>query len=217
MAVDQTAEAMRQTWTQTVNQVKQDVISPNLWRALESTIPVVWESENFVIGMATSDGTIAGQLHTHEYQSAIERTLRALTGDANLRLRVIEGTEASDWEYTKARDKAAASLSQQAVQRKTREAGAFASWDEIYDQISRLWASAEFRGLPSGRGRFLDSALSLVEQAMDSLYPAGVAADKPADEQIERGLSRVIERVASMTNSDATIIAFLVMERRRKK
>jgi hypothetical protein len=206
------AQAMQQTWTQAVDRVKREVISPSLWRALERTIPVAWENDNFVVGLAAAEGQLAGQMNTAEYRGAIERTLRSITGSEDLRFRVIEGTAYSDWEYTKARDAAAVTQRQQAAQRRFTEAGAFATWDEIYDQVSRLWANSEMRSLPSGKARFLEKALALMEKAMESLYPA----QGQADETTERGLSRVIERVASMTGSDSTFIAFLLFERRRK-
>jgi hypothetical protein len=208
-----TQAAMQQTWTQAVERVKREVISPTLWRSIERVVPVAWENNTFVIGLSPGEGQLAGPLNTGEYRGAIERTLRTLTGSPELTLRVIEGTAYSDWEYTQKRDAAAVAQRQQATQKRYTEASAFASWDDLYDQVSRLWANFEYRSLASGRGRFLDQALGIVEKGMATLYAAGT----PSSEQAERGLSRVIERVASMTNSDPALVAFLLAERRRRQ
>lgn len=202
---------LQQVWAQAVDRVKSEVIAPSLWRALERTIPVTREGDVFAVGLAPGEGQYAGTMNTGEYRAAIERILRAITGDNALTFRLIEGTSVADWEYTKARDAAAVAQRQQAAQKRVVESKAFGSWDEIYDQVSRLWANAEFRALASGKGRYLDQALAMIEKALASLVPAG---DGKRIEQTERGLSRVIERVASMTGSDATLIAYLLEQRR---
>lgn len=205
------AQAMQQLWARAVDRVKRDVIAPSLWRALERTVAVAWEDNSFVVGLAPADGAFAGQMNSGEYRGLIERTLRMLAGNNGLNFRLIEGTEYSDWQFAKVRDAAAQQQQQQAAQRKYQESTAYATWDEVHDQMSRLWASAEYRSLASGKARYLDQALTLAVKAMDALLPEG----KPVDEQAERGVSRVIERIASMAGTDATLVGFLLFERRR--
>jgi len=200
-------------WAQAVDRVKQTVIAPSLWRALEKTVAVVWEDNNFVIGFGGTDGQLAGQLNTRDYRLAIERAIRDLTGGAADTVRIIEGTEISDWEFVKTRDAAAAAARMQTAERQQRQTTSFGNWDEVYDQVSRLWASSEFRSLPTGRARYIDAALTLVQKAMDAgLYPAD---GTPSNELMERGLSRVIERIANQSNSDPVIVASFLFQRRK--
>nr|CAA9223084.1 hypothetical protein AVDCRST_MAG63-599 [uncultured Armatimonadetes bacterium] len=207
-----TAAAFQQMWTQAVNRVKQEVIAPTLWRALEVTHPVAWEGNNFVVGMDSSEGQLAGQLNAGENRGVVERVLRSVTGNNDLVFRVVEGTSYADWEFAKARDAAARNAQTVAAQRRSVEAATFGSWDDIYEQVTRMWASSEHRSLPVGRGRYLSQALALVEKAMDTLYPK----EGKVDEQMVRGLSRVLDRVASYTASDAALLAYLMLERRNK-
>lgn len=205
--------ATNDVWAKVVDSIKQSIIAPSLWRALEKTIAVVYEENNFVIGFATVDGTAANQLNSTEYRYTIERTLRQMTGNADLRLRVIEGNEYGDWEQEKRRE--AVGVQQQAaqMQKQVSETKSFGTWDELYEQVSRLWANSESRSLPTGRARYLIAATDLVLDAMVAIYPAtGVG-----NEQTERGLSRVVERIASMTNSDAVMVAHLLFERRGQR
>jgi hypothetical protein len=199
-------------WKQTVDRVKQNVISPGLWRAMERSVAVAWEDSLFVIGFAAMDGQMAGLVNARDNQLAIERALREVTGLQDLRVRVIDGTQAQDWEQAQERDAATLAHQQQAVQRRYTEATAFSSWDAVYDQVSRLWASFEYRALTVGRGRYLDAALDIVVTAMNGgLYPA----EGKADEVTERGLTRVLDRIASMTGSDAVIVGYLLVQKRK--
>lgn len=206
------SDPMANVWAQTVERVKRDVIAPSLWRALERTVPVAWEEGQFVVGFAAADGTMAGQMNTGENQMAVQRALQSVAGDNELRFRVIEGTSIEDWKHAKLRDAAATAARQRTFERRTQESSSFGSWDDIYDRISRMWAVSEYRALTIGRARFVDSALDVVEQAMGELYPA----DGKADELTERGLSRVLDRIASYTASDPVVIACMLMDRRRK-
>jgi hypothetical protein len=204
---------LQQVWAQAVDRVKREIIAPSLWRAIERTIPVTRDGDVFAVGLAPGEGQYAGTMNTGEYRAAIERILRTVTGDNALTFRLIEGTTLEDWEYIKARDAAAVAQRQQAAQKRVVESKSFSSWDEIYDQVSRLWANAEFRALASGKGRYLEEALALINKALESLAPS----EGKRTEQTERGLSRVIERVASITGSDATLIAYLLEQRRNSE
>jgi hypothetical protein len=205
------AKAMRDVWARAAERAKHLSISTRLYRALEKAVPVAWENGVFVVGFQAIDGQMAGVLNTGEHQMTVERALREVTEDASLRLRVIEGNTHADWEHTKERDAAAQANRQQAVQKRAVESGTFNSWDDIYDRVTRLWSTAEYRNLSTGRGRYLDSALDIVAGAMDTLYPAEGKVDEPT----ERGLSRVIERVASMSSSDPALVAYLLLQRRK--
>ena len=208
------AEEMKAMWAQAVDAGKRNVSSPSLYRALEKTFPIAWENDFFVIGLGGVDGLVGGQLNTGEYQQMLERVLQGLTQNPRLKFRVIEGNEYSDWEYTQARDAAALASRQQSMQKQVVVSASFGSWDEIYEQISRLWAGSENRSLPTGRARFLEAAFDLTLKAMDALYPA---PGQPVPEATERGLSRIVERIASMSNSDAAVIAFLLFQYRKGK
>ncbi|MES2462733.1 MAG: hypothetical protein V4671_19300 [Armatimonadota bacterium] len=212
MAVQDNAR-IAEIWVQAVDRIKHTIIAPALWRAVEKTVPVIWEDNTFVIGIASVDGQLSGTLNTRDNLLAIERVLREITKSEELRVRLVDGTHVEDWEAAKLRDAATLANRQQATQKRTTESASFSSWEAIYDQVSRLWANSEYRSLASGRGRYIDAALQLVVTAMDSgLYPAEGKADEPT----ERGLNRLLDRIGSMANADPTLIAYLLFQRRQK-
>ena len=200
-------------WVQAVDRIKHTIISPALWRAVEKTVPVVWEDNTFVIGLASIDGQLSGTLNTRDNLLAIERVLREITQNNDIRVRMVDGTHIEDWESAKLRDAATLANRQQVSQKRNSESASFASWEAVYDQISRLWANFEYRSLATGRGRYIDAALELVATAMDSgLYPTEGKVDEPT----ERGLNRILDRIGSTSNSDPALLAYLLFQRRRK-
>jgi hypothetical protein len=205
------AEKIRQVWAATVDRVKQQVTATPLYRALEKAVPVAWEDGSFAVGLGPTDGQHLRVLNTSDYQAAIERALQQMSGEADIRFRVIEGTHYSDWEYAKKRDAAARANQTATFQKQTAVDTAFSTWDDVYDRVSRLWANYEHRNIATGRGRYLDEALGMVLEAMEALYPA----EGKGDDLTERGLSRVIERVAGMTNSDPAVVGYLLFLRRK--
>ncbi|MBC8142266.1 MAG: hypothetical protein H7Y38_12580, partial [Armatimonadetes bacterium] len=157
-------------WGRVVDRVKQTLIAPSVWRALEQTIPVIWEGDTFVVGFGAGQG-VSGQLAGYETRIAIEKAVRDATGDQNVVYRLIEGDSLEDWEYTKARDAAAVAGQRQTITRTHAEITAHGTWDEVYEKIARLWTAAEFRGQVTGRARFLTAAMELVEEATRRIYP----------------------------------------------
>lgn len=209
---DEQNQRLQELWARVVDRVKMALIAPSVWRALERTVPVVWEGDTFVVGFRAGDA-VSGQLAGYETRLAIEKAVRDVTGTETVTYRLIEGDTLSDWEYVKARDQAAVSGQQQAIARTQKETVSAGTWDEVYERIARLWTAAQFRGQAAGRARFLHSALDVLAEATVRFYPDAVT--KPDDAQ-ERGLSRVIERIASYTTSDASVIGVLLFDRLKK-
>lgn len=209
---DEQNQRLQELWARVVDRVKMALIAPPVWRALERTVPVVWEGDTFVVGFRAGD-SVSGQLAGFETRLAIEKAVRDVIGTETVTYRLIEGDTLPDWEYVKARDLAATTGQQQAVVRSQKETASAGTWDEVYERVARLWTAAQFRGQAAGRSRFLHSALDILEEATNRFYPDAIT--KPDDVQ-ERGLSRVIERIASYTTSDAALIGVLLFDRLKK-
>jgi hypothetical protein len=200
-------------WAATVEESKQTITAVNLWRALEKTVAITLENGVLVIGIEGVDGMYMSAIQSREHQMNIENVLRKITNDPTMKLRLIEGANLDDWAYAKALDAATVAQQQKTFQKQTSESSSFGSWEDIYEQVGRLWANASNRSLSTGKGRFLDSALVLVSEAIDKIYPT---FDTKQDDLSERGLSRVVERLGSYTSTDSVVIMFLLLAKRNK-
>jgi hypothetical protein len=209
---DEQNQRLHELWNRVVDKVKMSLIAPSVWRALERTIPVVWEGDTFVVGFRPGEA-VSGQLGAYETRSAIEKAVRDVTGTETVSYRLIEGDTLADWEYAKARDVAATAGQQQAIVRSQKETASAGTWDEVYERIARMWTAAQFRGQAAGRARFLSTALDIVTEATLRFYPDAVT--KPEDVQ-DRGLSRVLERIASYTTSDPSLLGVMLFDRLKK-
>lgn len=203
---------MKAAWAKAVEITKQRAVNPTLYRALEKTIPIAWENNFFVVGMLHAEGMMVGAMNTAEYQVVINRAVQEATRDPNLRFRFIEGSDYSDWEFARQRDAAMQAQQNATVQKQATDFATGSTWEDVYDQASRLWANSELRSLPIGRGRYISAALNMLSEAMDRLYPK----EGKVDDATERGLSRVIDRIASMAQSDSAVIAYLLEEKRKR-
>lgn len=203
---------MKAAWKKAVDITKQRAVNPTLYRALEKTVPIAWEDNFFVVGMLHAEGTMVGAMNTAEYQVVITKAIQEATRDPNLRFRFIEGSDYGDWDFVRQRDAAMQAQQTVTAQQRAVEAVAGNTWEAVYDQASRLWASSELRSLPIGRARYISAALDMVSEAMDRLYPK----DGKVDEATERNLSRVLDRIASMAQSDSAVIAYLLFEKRKQ-
>ena len=200
-------------WAQTVTEVKQATTAMNLWRALEKTVAITFENGTLVVGIEGVEGMYMAAIQSKDHQLKIENILREITNDPTMNFRLIEGSSLSDWDYAKALDKETTQQQQQVFERQTATSLNFGSWEDIYEQAGRLWAGAPNRSQAMGRGRFLESALQLLSEAIDKVYPT---FDTTQEEMSERGLSRVIERIGSYTSTDPVIIAALLIAKRKK-
>src|SRR2546425_980675 len=75
------------------------------------------------------------------------------------------------------------------------------SWDALHDYLARTWSATKMRQLPQIKARFLTDMLYVVCDAMDKLYV------EPADEQTERHLARIIDKVAGSAEVPPALVA----------
>ena len=195
-------------WEQVAELAKKAALNPALFKAINAARPVAWESDTLVVGLAPEDGQHAGVLNTGDFKLKIEAAVRQVTRAPKATFRVVEGTHVSDWEAAKARDAAGEARRNQAAQSFVAASGPTESWDALYNVLQSLWAEAPFRNFATGRARFIQKAFDVIEEAIPNF--GGMD-----DEANEREFSRTIERVAGMVGSDAAVLAFLLLERKK--
>lgn len=188
-------------WGKVVDQVKQKVIHPTLWRTLETAVPVVVENGEFVVGFAPGTYHMSGHMTGSEHKNAIESALREFSG-SSLSLRVIEGTTVEDWDSAKAKDQRLQAIKDAAYKKREAETAVTKSWDGLLEVVGRRYASMAFRTMPQFRARYIEEVLGLISETMDVLMPEG-----KGDELAERSLARVLERVGTLAEVPPAIIA----------
>ena len=193
--------ALNVLWANCVERLKDRSTSQPFWEALENCKPITLEDGVLILGLSVSKSNLMGYLQ----QSANQHIMREVTQELfnqNLVVRVIEGDTADDWSLVKARElRVAAIRSDDGKSRMVSDRQA-EGWDGLYEQIARLYAQSPMRAMPQGKARYANEALYVVSEAMDNLYGA------QPDEIAERGLARVLERIANASDIPASVLAF---------
>lgn len=195
------AEAQR-IWYQAAEKVKDRLIAPTLYKALEAAKGIMLDGDVFVVGFAGPDYPMASHLRSAQHNSII---LQAL-GEAlqkSVRLLTIEGTTLADYDsYKKLRAMSEAESATMSARRE-RERQVEQAWEEVSEKITRGYARLHLRQLAQSRGRFIRDAFSLINEQVNKL-----GYDDEADEIHKRSLSRVFERLAGAVEVPAAMLAY---------
>src|SRR3712207_2519656 len=87
-------------WRYVTDRVKAQVTLPGLWRAMEAARPITIEADELVLGYGVSESHQRGLLMDNQHRNLIEQILESATHH-RLRVRLIEGETAADWEAAK--------------------------------------------------------------------------------------------------------------------
>lgn len=197
------AVSARDIWARGVDRMKDKIVLPSMWEALDHAVPITIENGEFVVGLPSQRFSLSGHLRNPGYRRTIEVILSELAGE-ELQLRIIEGTTLADWERTKHREAiAAASREQEYVQRRKQEE-VEQSWDVLYERVVRAYSEQPYRQLPQGKAQYLQKSLQMVLETMRELYPQ----NGEADDLTERNLARVIDRIANNIGAPPALVAY---------
>jgi hypothetical protein len=197
---------VRQLWTYVTQQVKNEIVMPSLWRALEAAVPITVDGEELVIGFGGSGGEHVGQLLSNQNRLKIEAILANATR-LRLRIRVIEGSTMADWQQAKQSDAEASRMQAQNIKKHQETVAAGTTWDAVGEQVVRKFGSMPNRSLTGVQGRFLIEAVAILAEGYGRLMP-----EEPS-EQDERAYGRTLERVAERSGVPGAMIAYLVLQK----
>ena len=194
-------------WDKVVDRVKMKVIHPTLWRSLEAATPIAMEDGLFIVGFAPGSYHMSGHLTISEHRNAIQNALKEFSGTP-LNLRVIEGDSLADWQAVKDKDERVQVLQDERYRKGQDAAAITKAWEDLFENAGRRYASTKLHGLPQMRAKYIVEMLKRLSDAIDQLMP------EPPDELSERSLARVIERVGTMVEAPASMIALELMRYR---
>ncbi len=191
-------------WNEVLPEVRNGVTGVGVWQALNATIAIALEEDQFVIGLPGDVSDLAGHLRLQQTKTLIERLVSQKTGQ-KITLRVIDGMTVADWETTKRRDLEAGRLQQQAIARQRAELSSRTNWDNVYEQISRKFAAQANKSLPQVRAKFFEECIVLLLEGLKTI--------PRDDENAERNYARCLERIATYSDLPSTYVALVVDQR----
>jgi len=191
-------------WSAALPEVRRGVTGVGVWAALNSARPVSLEGDAFVLGVPHESSELSGHLRMVGTKMLIEREMAARLG-RTIQLRVIEGTSSDDWERVKRKEAEARRLQDAALARARAEIQARSSWETVYEQLSRAYASIPNRSMPQSRARYYRDAIEIVAKAT-KIHPV-------ADDLSERNYARCLERIAQYSEVPSVLVALAVEDK----
>ncbi len=187
-----------QMWSEVLPEVKMGVTGVGVWAALNTCRPVTLENDVFVLGLPHGETELAGHLRMVAAKTLIERGMSAKLGKP-VSLRVIDGIAPEDWETVKRKDVESRRLQEQAMARVKVEVESRTSWDTIYEQLNRKYASTPNKSLPQNRAQFYLDGVQIIADARKAFGDL--------DDLGERNYARCIERLAQYTEIPSVFVA----------
>ncbi len=191
-----------QIWLQTVEMVKDRVIAPTLYQALEQGVGITLEGDEFILGFRSADLPLSSHLRSSQYKAIIEKCLSALLRK-QVRLKIIEGTTIADYENYKRMLAAREATTSSINQRREMERRIEQAWEEVGEKITRTYARLHLRQLAQNKARFIKTAFEMINEAVNNM-----GYDENSDEIHHRSLARVFEKFATVTEVPSTMLAY---------
>ncbi len=187
---------------QAAEKVKDRVIAPTLYRAVELAVGITVDGDEFILGFANPDLPMAGHLRSAQHHAIIDQCVSEVLKH-KVRVRIIEGTTPEDYEHYKQQVQARAAVQTTVSAKREKERQVIAAWDEVGEQITRLYARLHLRNLPQMRAEFMWAAFKIISDAVDAMDYS-----EDADEIQKRALARVFEKFATVVEIPSTMLAF---------
>ncbi len=191
-----------QLWLEATERVKDRVISPTLYRALELGVGITVDGDRFVVGFASTDMPMASHLRSAQHRAIIDQCISDLV-NKKVRLLIIDGTGLQDYESYKSQ-KAAREVAATTVSvRRDEERRVQVAWEEVGEAITRAYARLPLRQLPPTRGRFIAKAFEMINEAVNRFNYTD-----ESDELHKRSLARVFEKFATAVDVPSALLAY---------
>jgi hypothetical protein len=213
-------------WGMVFEIVRKQLPTPAVWLAMQAVNPLTIDGNYFVAALPPQEQYLSSSLKDDQTATAIEDALKEITGRI-LAFRLIKGATLADWEQEKAREfapdpepiptvapghavmgKAAPHPAPPAASAHLPSADSqrsvSPSWEKLNERLMHGYKSAPFIKYPHGQAQFVLAAVQCVSDTMDLLLPPPGA---PRDDQQERALAKVMERLGSVVNLDPLFLS----------
>jgi len=195
-------QEVHQIWLVAQEKVKDRVIAPTLYRAVEKGVGITIDGDEFILGFGSADLPLAGHLRSSQHLAIIEQSISEVA-KKKLRLRVIEGTRIEDYQKfldLKARaDQTRVSLGAQ----RDKERKAEQAWEEVAEKITRGYARLELRQICQNRAAFMRKGFEIINEAVNRMNYG-----EDSDEFSKRALGRVFEKFSVVMEVPSTMLAY---------
>lgn len=192
----------QQVWLEAQEKVKDRVIAPTLYRALELGVGVTVDGDEFVLGFSSADLPMASLLRSSQHNAIIEQSLSEVL-KKKVRLKIVEATTIEEYEHIKQQEAARENTATTISAKREQERQVMMAWEEVAEKVTRGYARLQYRQFPQSRAAFMKWAFGVINEAVNRMG----YTDK-SDEVHKRSLARVFEKFATVVEVPGTMLAY---------
>ncbi len=119
---------VHQMWQVAAEKVKDRIIAPTLYRALELGVGLTVEGDFFLLGFSGADMPMATPLRSSQHLAIIEQSISEVM-KRKVRLRIVEGTTLQDYDSFKKLQAVAEASRTTMSERRAKERAAEQAWE----------------------------------------------------------------------------------------
>ena len=191
-----------QLWQQAAEKVKDKVIAPTLYRALELGVGITLDGDEFILGYSSADLPMSSHLRSSQYMALIEQCLSEVLKQ-KVRLKIIEGTSVQDYEKHLELLNMTYTTHATMSARREKERAVELAWEEVAEKITRGYAKLQMRQFAQSRAQFVKYAFGVINEAVNKFNYSD-----ESDEIHKRALSRIFEKFATVIETPSTMLAY---------
>lgn len=206
--MDLTLAEANKVWQQAAEKVKDRVIAPTLYRAVEAGVGITLDGDLFVLGFSGADLSLAGHIRSAQHHAIILQVLGEIL-QKPVRLLTIDGTTIEDYENYKRLRAVGEAASVTMSERRAKERQVEQAWEEIAEKITRGYARLHLRQLAQNRGKYIMQAFQIIHEGSKRL-----GYSDESDEIQKRSLSRVFDKFSNVIEVPAAMLAYEFMKLR---
>ena len=182
--------------------VKDRVIAPTLYRAVELGVGITIDEGYFVLGFKGADMPMAGHLRSSQHLAIIEQCISEVMGQ-RLRLKIIDGSTLQDYLNIKLMQESRDSVQYNLSEQRTKERALAQSWEVVGEKITRTYAKLQQRQFAQTRGKFIMWAYTVINDAVNEM-----GYTEESDDVHKRALGRIFEKFATIVEVPSSLLGY---------
>lgn len=199
-----------QVWRDVSEQVKDSVISPSVFEALEKAVPIDIIGNDFILGFSSGNMPLAGYIRAASILPFIERCLSEFM-KVDIKLKIVEGSSVEEYEQIlRIANAAKASIGRntgaRSEQRKIEN-----YWEDVGEKCTRGFARCENRSFNTTKADFIAISFGYINDALIHFD-----YDNNKTDLHQRCLSRVFDKLGNSLELPGAVLAYLFFDWRKE-
>ena len=197
---------VKQIWEEVSEKVKDEVVLPSVFTAIEHAVPIDIQEKTFILGFAAQDTPLIGYLTGASIKPII---IKCLSDNMKtpMEIMVVEGTSLEEYLAHEELLKKAQKTIDTAQNERNARRKIENDWETVGDKCIRSFSAMENKGYAINKAVYLKQVFKIINEKCQEINY--VYNENPV---LDRCISRVFDRIETAVELPAGIIAYLFLQ-----